>query len=192
MLHIFNGRPEDYSPAGDGGFALFATGLQAIAFARELGRRAASRGITLRAGINHGEVAFAKRGPVGPGVLRADEISSQAPPNGIAVLADVWRNLDRTSQDDWQTSEIASDVLALEAKPAVPVRASTTPLTARDLNLLAKALSDIPQFGSVQERRTFIRMALAEYPLGGEADKTLRFLDWQGAPLADDCGQIRM
>ena len=113
-LHKFNARQDDYSPTGDGGFALFDTGLKAIAFARELGTYATSRGITIRTGINHGEVAFAERGPVGPGVLSADAISAQAPPNGIAVLADVWRNLDRISQEDWRPTEIAPDLIILE------------------------------------------------------------------------------
>jgi hypothetical protein len=123
-LETFNARQEDYSPTGDGGFALFDTGIQAIAFAKRLGRYAVSKGITIRIGIDHGEVAVARRGPVGPGVLRADKISGQAPPNGIAILADVWRNLDRISQEDWQPTEAAPDMFTLEAKTGAVTPAS--------------------------------------------------------------------
>ena len=119
-LHKFNVRHEDHSPTGDGGFALFDTGLKAIAFAKELGTYAAAWGITIRTGINHGEVALAKRGPVGPGVLRADAISALAPPNGVAILADVWGNLDVVSQSDWRPTEITQDVVTLERATAGP------------------------------------------------------------------------
>jgi hypothetical protein len=134
-FHKFGIRQEDYSPTGDGGFALFDSGLKAIAFAQELGRYATSRGITIRTGISHGEVAFAKRGPVGPGVLRADAISSLAPANGIAILADVWSSLDRTSQEDWRATKIATDILTLtlEAKPGF------VPESSRAISLLRRA-----------------------------------------------------
>jgi hypothetical protein len=192
VLDTFNAGHKDYSPTGDGGFAIFDTGLKAILFAKELRRRAASKGITIRTGISHGEVGFAKRGPVGPGVLRADAICAQAPPNGIAILADVWRALDRTSREDWHPTEIAPDIFALEAKPVVPLSASTIALTASDRNILVKALSDIPQFGSVAERRTFVQMVLSEYPFADAAKNTLGFLDWQGPPLVVADNLIRL
>jgi len=67
-LHIFAASQQAYSPAGDGGFAVFDTGLQAMAFAKELGNYAASKDIIIRTGIHQGEVAFTKRGAVGPAV----------------------------------------------------------------------------------------------------------------------------
>jgi len=180
VLQTFNAGKENYSPTGDGGFATFDTGLKAIAFAKRLGTYAASKGITIRTGINHGEVAFVKRGPIGPGVLRADKISAKAPPNGIAILADVWDNLDRISQEDWQPTEVPPDLFTLEAKPAIPPPVHAA-LTARELRILVDALSDIPQFLSVRDRQAFIRMVLSEHPFGDEAYRTLRqFLDWQG------------
>ena len=102
------------------GFAAFDTGLQAMAFAKELGNYAASKHITIRTGIHQGEVAFTKRGAVGPAVLRADAISARAPHNRIAILADVWRNLDRIAKNDWRFTEIAPDILALELAVAAP------------------------------------------------------------------------
>jgi WD40 repeat protein len=122
-LHIFAASQQAYSPAGDGGFAVFDTGLQAMAFAKELGNYAASKDIIIRTGIHQGEVAFTKRGAVGPAVLRADTISARAPHNRIAILADVWRNLDRIAKKDWRVTEIAPDILALEpalTEPAPP------------------------------------------------------------------------
>ena len=130
-LHLFAARQRDYSPAGDGGFAAFDTGLQAMAFAKELGNYAASKHITIRTGIHQGEVAFTKRGAVGPAVLRADAISARAPHNRIAILADVWRNLDRIAKNDWRFTEIAPDILALElavAAPSPPPPYITVPL----------------------------------------------------------------
>ena len=192
-LHKFNAG-EDYSPTGDGGFALFDTGLKAIAFAKELGRYAAFNGITVRTGINHGEVAFAKRGPVGPGVLRADAISALAPHNGVAILSDVWRNLDKMSRGDWQPTEIAKEILALQVKPVVPLPASPKQMafTSKDRNILVNALSNIPQFASSRERRTFIRMALSEHPFAHKANQTFRFLDWDGSPLVVADNLIRL
>ncbi len=115
VLQTLNVKQADYSPTGDGGFALFETGLRAIAFARQLGSYVASMGITIRTGINHGEITFAKRGPIGPGILRADEISSVAPHNGIALPADVWNTLDKVSRKSWRTSQIANtNILKLE------------------------------------------------------------------------------
>lgn len=174
-LHKFNRNPQDYSPTGDGGFALFETGLQAMAFAKELGR--ASKKIVIRTGINHGEVAFAKRGPVGPGVLRADEISAKAPSNGIAVLAEVWQNLDRNSREDWQPREVAPGILALDAaKPPV----KTGPLTAKDREILVAALAESQDFQTVRQRQTLIRTALEKHPAGSDVYKTLQHLDWEG------------
>jgi hypothetical protein len=132
VLHICNVSPKDYSPTGDGGFAIFDTGLQALPFAERLGKYAKAWGITIRIGINHGMVAFANRGPVGPGVLRADKISAQAPDNGIAILARVWRSLDGPSQEDWRATKIADGIFALEAIPgAVVSRASALPTARR-------------------------------------------------------------
>ena len=174
-LHKFNRNPEDYSPTGDGGFALFETGLQAMAFAKELGK--ASKKIVIRTGINHGEVAFVKRGPVGPGVLRADEISAKAPSHGIAVLAEVWQNLDRNSREDWQPREVAPGILALDgAKPPV----TTGPLTPHDREIIVAALAESPDFQTVRQRQMFIRAALEKHPSGSAVYKTLLHLDFEG------------
>jgi hypothetical protein len=176
-LHKFNRNPQDYSPTGDGGFALFETGLQAMAFAKELGK--ASKKIVIRTGINHGEVAFARRGPVGPGVLRADEISASAPSNGIAVLAEVWQNFDRNSREDWQPREVAPGILALDgAKPPV----KTGPLTAEDREILVAALAESPDFQTVRQRQTFILTSLEKHPSGKAVYNTLLHLDWEGGP----------
>lgn len=47
-------------------------------------------------------------------MLCADAMSAKAPPNGIAILTDVWRTLDKIAKADWQTTEIAPDILSLE------------------------------------------------------------------------------
>jgi hypothetical protein len=54
---------------------------------------------------------------------------------------------------------------------------------AKDRKILLNGLSDIPQFRTVRERQTIILNALSGYPLSGEIDKALRFLDWEGAPV---------
>ena len=114
-LHTQGALEAGYSPTGDGGFALFDTGLQAIDFAKKLGRYAVSRGVVIRTGIGHGEVAFAKRGAVGPGVVRADAISALAPHGGIAILFDVWDTLDGVSKEGWRVNETATKgIFALE------------------------------------------------------------------------------
>ncbi len=113
-LHLFGAARADYSPAGDGGFAVFDSGDKALEFSKHLGKCATSRDIAIRTGIYHGEVAFTKRGPVGPAVLRADAMSAKAPSNGIAILTDVWLTLDKIAKADWQTTKIAPDILSLE------------------------------------------------------------------------------
>lgn len=62
------------------------------------------------------------------------------------------------------------------------------PLQHADRTLLRDALSDTPHFATVRGRQTIVRGALGGYPLSGEIDKALRFLDWEGAPIvvADD------
>lgn len=128
-LHIFGAEKKAYGPAGDGGFAVFDSGIRAFEFAKWLRKDAMSRDITIRIGINQGEVVFARRGPVGPGVFRADAISAEAPPNGIAILADVWLNLDRVARADWRATEVSADTFALESVRALrpPVTVPTLP-----------------------------------------------------------------
>lgn len=53
----------------------------------------------------------------------------------------------------------------------------------RDRNVLLDALSDTPHFATVRGRQTMIRDALGGYPLSGEIEKALRFLDWEGSPI---------
>src|SRR6202011_6137643 len=105
--------------AGDGGFAVFDSGTKSLEFSKHLGKHATSRDITIRTGIYQGEVAFTKRGPVGPGVLRADAMSGKAPPSGIAILTDVWHTLDKIAIAYWKAAKIASDTfsLALRSEP---------------------------------------------------------------------------
>jgi len=132
-LHIFGAKKEAYSPAGDGGFAVFDSGMRAFEFAKWLGKDAKSRDITIRTGIYQGEVAFTRRGPVGPGVLRADAISAQAAPCGIAMLADVWRSLDKGARAEWRPTEIADNIFALEAVQTLPAPVTVPPLPANYL-----------------------------------------------------------
>lgn len=65
-------------------------------------------------------------------------------------------------------------------------------LTHQDRTILLNALSDSPQFASLRSRQTLVHNALGGYPLSGEADTALRYLDWEGAPIvvADDLIRI--
>ncbi len=59
----------------------------------------------------------------------------------------------------------------------------TLSLQHNDRTQLRDALSDTPQFATVRGRQTLVRNALGGYPLSGEVDKTLRWLDWEGSPI---------
>jgi TIR domain/Effector-associated domain 8 len=52
-----------------------------------------------------------------------------------------------------------------------------------DRTLLVNALSDVPQFELVRERRALIRTALDGHPFSPDIHRTLRFLDWDGPSL---------
>ena len=178
-LDMYGVPAENFSPTGDGGFALFGKDYQAIQFARQLGRYAADNGITIRIGINHGMVAFAGRGPVGPGVLRTDDISALAPENGVAILADVWEQLDGTLRKEWQATQMPPDLFALLPNPGL-VRTPPGPLSAADRAILVAALRDSPDFQTVRQRQAFVRTTLEKYPAGKEVYNTLGLLDFEG------------
>ncbi|MCC6861613.1 MAG: trypsin-like peptidase domain-containing protein [Bryobacterales bacterium] len=61
-------------------------------------------------------------------------------------------------------------------------------LSYRDRAILQNALSDTAQFATVRGRQAIVRNALAGYPLSGEIDKALRWVDWEGSSfvVADD------
>jgi len=153
LLHTFGAKVKDYSPAGDGGFAVFTTGLQALTFARELGKYALFDGIAIRIGIHQGPVTTMKRGPVGPSVLLADAMCANAPPGGIAILADIWRNLDRVARSDWWFSEIGSNMIVLE-----PVRAGVSEPLVRAI------VSEAPVRAVVSETPSLAHLVIPPLP----------------------------
>jgi len=53
----------------------------------------------------------------------------------------------------------------------------------QDRTVLLHAWSYAPHFPTVRGQQTVIRDALGGYPLSGEIDKALRFLDWEGSPI---------
>ncbi len=59
----------------------------------------------------------------------------------------------------------------------------TLSLQHNDRTQLRDALSDTPQFATVRGRQTLVRNALGGYPLSDKVKKTLRWLDWEGAPF---------
>src|SRR5438067_454188 len=61
-------------------------------------------------------------------------------------------------------------------------------LSHQDRTILLNALTNAPQFATVRERQALVRNALGGYPLSGEIDKALRWVDWQGSAfvVADD------
>jgi len=113
-----NCRPDDFGPAGDGGYVAF---LQKIhhpsattwSVVKQLSELAAASQIPLRIGVSTGPVLRAKFRPaVGGAVLRADKISSHAPRDGIAVGSEFWSELPIANKNDWYVQDSVDDLRA--------------------------------------------------------------------------------
>ena len=61
-----------------------------------------------------------------------------------------------------------------------------------DLTILLNALSDTAGFETVRGRQAMVRNALGGYPLSGELDKALRWVDWEGAPIVVASDLLRL
>jgi hypothetical protein len=101
-------QTSQFSPAGDGGYFVFASTEQASAgstllFARVVIEHARSAHVPIRTGIAFGPVIKTGRRPaVGGIVLKADVTSAHAPTFGLAMPIDDWDVVPEPFRDGWR------------------------------------------------------------------------------------------
>ena len=58
-----------------------------------------------------------------------------------------------------------------------------TKLSFQDRRVIEDALADTPPFATARGRQAIVRDALGGYPLSGEIDKALQYVDWEGGSI---------
>lgn len=97
-------EPDDFGPAGDGGYALFPAASTASAwnFATRLRTFSEQMEVPLRIGVATGPVAQTKhRCAVGAAIFVADSVSALSSLSGIAVAKDFWSSLASEHRMNW-------------------------------------------------------------------------------------------
>ncbi len=127
-----------HAPAGDGGVLVFSTdsggGAGAWLFARELVRHCREQRVEIRLGLaGDPAVVIAGELPVGPSIMRADELCGHPPTWGWCVDSAFWKERRPAERKDWVATPLPADAAALlihppgEEPPPPPVTLPQTP-----------------------------------------------------------------